>query len=307
MKNTFVLNPKFHIYDNGQEICFYNSEETKGTVLRGIGVEFFRSINEKSKPLDLDLPHVDETIDGEIWSEFLGSLIEKKIIIDKNDILNKNKKNAGNFTISVIGTHKMINQLLDLLRKVGFENFIIESGEKLEFSRHTEMNIKTVESLKDMSKENTNIIIFADERADIKKTRHLNEMSTSKGIPFISLRMYSNSFELGPLVLPGQSACFECYWQRLQSTSDYTTDWHLDYISGDINSSQSPEFFLNQNIALQYLTMECLRFSLQEKIPISLGHVLSHDFSNGILRRSSILEIPGCEICKSAGGISDEV
>lgn len=274
-----------------------------------MGVGFFRRINIKQIPLQLDVKvfSSNEPIEEELWSAFLDSLIEKKILIDEKEIFSKhNTTEISNVTLSLFGKPIIIIQMIELLQKVGFQHFIVERDDTLDFSNFNELTIETVSSVKDISKSSSNIVIFIDSSADIRKARYLNEISISNGIPFLSLRIYASSFELGPLALPGQSACFECYWQRLQSNSDNTTEWYLDHLSENINLPKSAEVILNQNIALQYLTMECLRFSLQEKVPISLGHIISHDFDKGRLRSSSILEVPGCEICNVAGGIYNE-
>lgn len=307
MSNTFIFNPKFTIYDNGQEICFFNSEDAKGTILRGIGVELYRHLKmgERKHILNIDISSLELHWEEETWNTFLDSLKDKEILIDNTTVSEKVSPNLQNVTLCLIGSPSMTFQMIELLKSLGFQNFIIETDEKFDIKNFSDVHIEYISSYKNISEKNINILIFIDEIANIKKARFLNEVAITNNIPFLCIRLFGTTFELGPLVLPGQSACFECYWQRLQSSSN-NSDWYLEYLTENVHSLNSSEEILSQKIALHYLTMECLHFARQEQVPRSMGHVIFHDLFKGILRSSSVLEIPECNICKTAGGTLNE-
>lgn len=309
MQTNYILNQQVGIFDNGNEICFYWAGNAKGTILRGVGTNIFRLIQRQLGNLSFTkemLFEVDSSIDEEIWETILESLLKKEIVVKEAQFESKEISNkVQDLKIGIAGQSQLVVQALQALTQMGFCKFLIETDIDNLGQLPNESEIETLKNFTESNISCCDLILFLDDTSNIRKHRQLNAIATGLTVPFLSMRLFSESFELGPLVLPGYCACFECYWQRIQGglSDGATPQWFLEQISGTVSYSKNPQARATATIAIQYLALECMRFATSKFVPLSVGHVICQDVVKGKMRIPAILEVPGCKNCRVAGGI----
>lgn len=142
------------------------------------------------------------------------------------------------------------------------------------------------------------VIVVATDELLPKLYEFVNETCVQASIPWTSYRPSWNGLavELGPTVLPKETACYDCYQHRQQS-----------------NLAQ-PERYeaLKQALALQTLPLldvqitpgvslfcyEILRLLSGEVPPLTLGAVMAFSLATGELVRHPLLKVPRCPTCR---------
>jgi len=312
MDIKYVINEKIGIIYNENEVCFFSANDGKGSVLRGIGVELFRLIHKninKTYFYQKQIYDLDSSLDKDTWDSFFEILINKKIIIRENE-LEENKVKTNKITIGLLGGSSILEKALKSLQLLDFCDFIVEKDNELSNNPSSNINLRIVEKFLPSIVKECDLVVLLDDSSNIDLIRKWNSVTSNIGVPFLNVRIYNDSFEIGPLVLPGQCACFECYWKRIQSgdTKGEIPDWFFERKNTTNYLPYTFEKKLTLNVAIQYLTLECRKFSQGNSVPLSIGHVISQDLSKGKMRIIPLLEVPGCKVCKNAGRIeSDEL
>lgn len=179
------------------------------------------------------------------------------------------------------------------LEKVGIENISC-------FNCNFDLNNYLVECNSNNKK--INIVIYIDEKFNIKDIRKINEICINNNIAFLPLEIYDDFFEMGPLVLPHETACFECYWSRLQIPKEIKENFYFNNFSSKLNREISPLRIINREVALNFLSYECLSF-LDNSFGIAktIGNKLLFNPFKGKIIMSSVVEVPNCIVCNTRG------
>ena len=145
------------------------------------------------------------------------------------------------------------------------------------------------------------LVVLVDDRFDIARHREHNRRGVLAGAAFLPLRLMARAYEIGPLVLPGMGACFECYWQRLQAPfiEDGPPPWVADSTPRGCFHEPGRVGALVTSSALHALALEVHRV-LHGPTPTTLSGVLSVDLEQSRMHRRRVLEVPGCGACALA-------
>ncbi|OPD56274.1 hypothetical protein [Bacillus anthracis] len=290
----YSFNKDFSLLENENEICFFWNREGRGTILRGLGAYLFTNL---WKNFENDSFNIEDAIklnldfNNELWEECFNEFFKKGIIVNFNITPSKTSdfEDFEEFNIYIYGEETLINlfedkfdHLVPRRKNINiFKNRVIETEELM----YTETNI--------------NLILLIDNTHKIEKHLELNNLAISKKIPFLSCRIYGTNLEIGPFVFSGNSACFECYWNRLQANSSQNSipNWILE-ANYNIPSVEHDTFGKAlYDSALNEVCLEILRHIQKKHVPITIGNVFRRDILSNRTKLSPVLELFECKSC----------
>lgn len=128
----------------------------------------------------------------------------------------------------------------------------------------------------------------------------LNEAALDAGTPWITAAMPSISeIYVGPLFVPGVTACYRCYELRTKShISSYEAylpfEAHLRGKGTPVDFGVLPPF---ADLAGSLLAMEVVRALLPDTTPLSVGKLISFDTTSFSTEIHPLLPLPRCLSC----------
>ena len=139
------------------------------------------------------------------------------------------------------------------------------------------------------------LLVYCSDRFDPALCRELNKIALDLALPLIFYRRGPHSIEIGPLVLPGETACFACYEGRLRVVSPWEDD------RADPESQSSPYTVdtprLNLALGIDMLGLEILKFLTCAGEPVSAGRLWRLNVFSGLLELHPVLKLPRCPAC----------
>ncbi|GGN99994.1 TOMM precursor leader peptide-binding protein [Saccharibacillus kuerlensis] len=115
-----------------------------------------------------------------------------------------------------------------------------------------------------------------------------NVVANRRGLSWLPVRFNRLGGSLGPLVVPGVTACHECLKQRMVSLSSPSV---LEAESG---------FELSWQIFAGIAALEVVKWSSRHKssfAPLTLGHLLEFDAFHIEGELSAVHRVPTCPVC----------
>jgi bacteriocin biosynthesis cyclodehydratase domain-containing protein len=154
------------------------------------------------------------------------------------------------------------------------------------------------------------LFIVSDERFDIKFFKKINAYlyPLNKKYMFIWLeKAYGN---IGPVVVPGETGCFECFLNWKVSNTSNAEDYslYIDYLE---KKEKFKYYYLNSSlyiigsIAVNEVIKEIIGFRLHDTL---YGKIMRYDTLSSKMDIMSVWKIPNCPICGQKGpigGLSD--
>lgn len=134
--------------------------------------------------------------------------------------------------------------------------------------------------------------VVATERPRPELHDEVNRAAQSSETPWLSARASGSEALVGPIVVPGTTACYECY--RTRSAANAPDAEVIDTVrEGD--AAGSVPFGLRHvllGVALDALgRFVCYR---DERL---FGHVVRFDLRNGAMETENVLPVPSCPVC----------
>jgi molybdopterin-synthase adenylyltransferase len=129
--------------------------------------------------------------------------------------------------------------------------------------------------------------------------RWVNEVSLGTGIPWIGAGQFPPRLRVGPLVVPGQSACLECLEAATRSSFDL-----YDELSAWRSRAETPDASVGPVTAVigSLLASEAMQLILGARTPASLNHALLLDVETMRLDREEIVRQRSCPACREFVG-----
>ena len=130
----------------------------------------------------------------------------------------------------VMVTDGVIESLLRQLPDyVGVGRTIVDDHQGSDIARETEMlggiraqraTARAADLLEDSPNSSLGIVVYAPQSFDEALCETLNEFCVESLVPFLPYRATLSQVELGPLVMPRETACYACYQRRRMAGSD---------------------------------------------------------------------------------------
>ena len=148
------------------------------------------------------------------------------------------------------------------------------------------------------SLENSDIFIFIkDEYTNECDIQSINKqaLENKKNWLFVDLSM-GNYGVIGPLIIPGITACYNCFVKRKVINDDTITKHDLQ--NKEIIKHSDIEFLPWQYTILAAVIASQLTVYKNKLTPITTGAILYIDFNNLETWKEVLLRYPRCEICE---------
>ena len=175
-----------------------------------------------------------------------------------------------------IDLHRMLRRIgISKLRKVKVtDNLHGESFDaSLDFLEHS----------------NCRLFICATCESDWWAADAVNRISVKKGCPVIYYRIHGMQAQVGPMVIPGVTACFECFRIRRNS---HVAPWERTFVESISDTGR-----LTATLGLDWVAVDVIKLITEVGEPVSRGRLMFIDYFSGLPELHSVLRIPRCSVC----------
>lgn len=146
------------------------------------------------------------------------------------------------------------------------------------------------------AEEEADLVVAAPAAHEVEQLRRLNERRLSDATPWLALLPNDGRFTaVGPLYVPGQTACHACYLLRRGATSGYERDFPLL----ESRPVRAPMPAATSAIAAGLGALICVRW-LGARDPALPGVLYALELQGALaLTRHRVLRVPRCPACGS--------
>jgi bacteriocin biosynthesis cyclodehydratase domain-containing protein len=221
--------------------------------------------------------------------------------------------------LHLFGWGGLLAELLTALRQCGADGLTAEAWRPpsavvaAPVAAQAAVPFPRADQLKQRLPGRSDLIVVALPRPAPALLAAVNLACLEQAVPFLPVVISGHEAVIGPTVLPGRSACYDCFKQRLKSNAAFPEDdaayeAHLDRQTGGVTLPEWPPF---TTAVAALAAMEAIRFITRFTPPITAGQVLFVDALTGSQRASRVWKLPRCPACMRArqaewGGDPDE-
>jgi bacteriocin biosynthesis cyclodehydratase domain-containing protein len=173
--------------------------------------------------------------------------------------------------VTVVGKGVVSSYVMEMMARAGFGR-ITEVGEPERYA----------------SEHKSDLIIYCPDRFDEIDCTKLNALALATQSPLLLYRRYRFAVEVGPLIIPKETACYRCLVQRRAGA-------HAD---GALTSAPgTDEHALNIPLGAEMLTYEAIKRIAALGEPVTQSRIWRLNLLSGVVSLHSVLKLPRCEAC----------
>lgn len=133
------------------------------------------------------------------------------------------------------------------------------------------------------------LMVYCPDRFDESFCEWLNKVCLEISVPLLLYRIRLEAIEIGPLILPRETACYVCYDRRLRGTM---ASRHVSP-----GETETGEVCLNFPLGTQLLALEAIKFLSVVAEPVTRSRVWSLNLRTGNMETHPVLKLPRCPAC----------
>lgn len=198
----------------------------------------------------------------------------------------------------VIESSNFVRQIFYSPNEIGLYKVEVMKKKLLEFSH--DMNITTVphyiNNIKDANKVIDNQFDFVFLEADAPRilvNRWINEVCTKKDIPYI----YSFSGQVGPMYIPGKSACFNCLEDHIRSNIGEEHDSIVEALQ-KYRTRKYPSFVSGVTINSHFQFNDAIGYLTKAFVPVTINSIVRLNGNSDMpVNIESVPKNPNCVYC----------
>lgn len=168
----------------------------------------------------------------------------------------------------------------------------------------TKINIlnKSVFDLEKKDLIDVDLIVSTSDNFNLEKNNHLNHLALEHNIKLLTARLIENNLaEVGPLIIPHQTACFKCYETRIRSNLKDADNYLKKKIEfGNSEKLSQLATLAKIDSAIIELEIEKTIFSKQSEF---LDKVITIDLNEYSMSEEQLFRIPNCPVCELYGNL----
>jgi bacteriocin biosynthesis cyclodehydratase domain-containing protein len=293
----FRFRPDVTIDRRPDGICLYLPTDGRGFVARGLTADLVARLRDTVGDEAFGIEVLDGAADGvdrSTWRRLLKELCSRGAVIrpDPNGAADGGWRPATP-AIGVMGDP----DFTDLLAR--------EVHGRTAFAT-VEVATAGVEPdrLLDTAWRQVSLVVTFDLQPAATVTRAWNRAAVAAGRRYLPVRMAGHTAEIGPLAVPGESPCFECYWWRRQAQFGQRRSEAAEVL-GALSLAAAPvEGHARVSLALgriHAMAEVCAAIGLEPWAPASLGAVITVQGHPPASRTRPVLRLHDCPACTGRG------
>ena len=213
--------------------------------------------------------------------------------------------------LAIVGVNSISMAMISELRKSRFEEIIIvdhplfrnlsmfddETQQLLpEYGESADFNIVSFDDWSDEDSFPECLIVCSD-FGGLSLMREWNEFCVKESILFFPVVLQDHQAYLGPIVIPGQSPCFECAWSR--QNSNLTNPLTERATEAASYFGQHCVGFLPPmaTVAASFATMELIKYFSRALPGGNIGKMIEIDMLEPAVIGRKFLKAPRCPVC----------
>ncbi|RZU45543.1 bacteriocin biosynthesis cyclodehydratase domain-containing protein [Streptomyces sp. BK022] len=285
--STFEIAADAALFDDGKEVVVYRSTTRSGFALRGLwgdllGVVWHRVIDGGADSGELVALLAERGVDREEATDFLAELTRRGVFTDPAEPAPLSRPLER---ISVAGLPRAASLLTGLL------------SEQADGEDPTPEIVDWVPG--EVAAPGSRAVVVVADATEIGLFREANRDALRSGSPFLTAMLGAGTVTLGPTVIPGGSACFECYWTRRTMEDDAATPQWITRsrprIPGSAGKPGANSTGLHMATALLAREISRLRHGAFGPALVSKVSVLDEATFSGDVH--AVFPVPSCRAC----------
>lgn len=139
--------------------------------------------------------------------------------------------------------------------------------------------------------------VFGVDRPYPDVASRINGIAHRTGTPWIVGQLRGLDGQIGPTILPGETACYDCFRVRTTAATRSRLEYARFERAGDVSGALLPSF---AHVVGGMVSLDVLK-QLADGFGITPGGVVDFDFHDFAVQAEEVLRLPRCETCgKSA-------
>jgi molybdopterin-synthase adenylyltransferase len=201
-----------------------------------------------------------------------------------------------NERVLIAGANRTSARLVALLREAGFGELAVVGDPQLD---DPAFDAPALGALDDGALE-PDIVVAVTDTAGFGPLRAWNERCLREQIPFLPVVVHDLIAYVGPLVVPGATACFECFLRRRYSTlDDAGARETIETVAGAAGGRVGGLHPAMSGVAADIAAMELTKFFVPWHALTQAGCVLTMNLLGSDFARRPVLKLPRCPACSS--------
>ena len=212
---------------------------------------------------------------------------------------------AADRRITVVGRNQTSTQLLRRLNEAHLDNIVLLSHPALDgphqeqaFDAPTASGPTWDDWIAD-GQPDTDVLVCVTDHAGLGSVRPWNELCLRTATPFLPVVLHDMVAFVGPLVIPGATACYECFLARRYSNLD---DHQLRRQADDVPDDEGTFTAFHPAMAsftADLAAIELTKFLMPWRELWHVGEVITGNLLATEVRRHRLLKVPRCSACSS--------
>ncbi|WP_128477113.1 TOMM precursor leader peptide-binding protein [Halorussus pelagicus] len=141
--------------------------------------------------------------------------------------------------------------------------------------------------------ESADLLVCALDRPRPGLLADLNRRANDAGTRWLVGQIHGLDGLVGPTVVPGETACYECFRERMLANVEFRTDAYGEEYAGNATAMGIPAL---AQIVAGYLTLDAFHL-LVGNAGFTAGSVLHFDFFDFGVESNEVLKRPRCAVC----------
>lgn len=148
-------------------------------------------------------------------------------------------------------------------------------------------------------------VVLTTDRPATDLGHRINEIAFDTGTPWISGRVWGVDAQVGPTVIPGRTACYECFDRRARGTMEDDTPFQPGTDGDAISASPTP-LQSHARIVAGWVATDLFQL-METGAGVTLGGVIHFDLYRMTVEPNPVLKLPRCPTCGPSGAGSLDV
>ncbi len=142
-------------------------------------------------------------------------------------------------------------------------------------------------------------LIATSDFGGLKMMRRWNKLCVEQGRHFLPIVLRDMIGYVGPLVIPSETACFQCFLSRLDSNRLAESAESLSEPTGSSGNTSSAFLPSMASVLADLATIEIIKFYSRSIATWKVGSVLEVNLLAGRVQPRRVLRVPRCPVCSS--------